>query len=261
MKNSKNTVAIICAHPDDLIACLGFCHLARDIFDIHVIDFTHGERGCGEEKFRSGWTKAKRTAAEEAVCASIGATLHWLDEVDGEAYARPETVTRLAAILKELAPRAVIAHWPVDVHTDHVMTSAATLKALFLADIHPEIWFMDQTHQCKRFVPDVLLDFTSVADKVWNSLRLYECQYSGGGLENRRQALARLNGMRSADYASGVLAEGFMRFVPPRQGERSIFDELPYPGNGIGVVFQGARLVSRQDCRSGGFRENETRHS
>lgn len=102
-------------------------------------------------------------------------------------------MARLAAILKELAPRAVIAHWPVDVHTDHVMTSAATLK------------------------------------------------YSGGGLENRRQALARINGMRSADYASGVLAESFMRFVPPRQGERCIFDELPSPGHTSGVAFQGAR--------------------
>lgn len=241
MEIRKNTVAIICAHPDDLIACLGFCHLAHDIFDIHVIDFTHGERGCGEEKFRSGWTKAKRTAEEQAVCASIGATLHWLDEVDGEAYARPETVARLAAILKELAPRAVIAHWPLDIHGDHVMASAATLKALFLADIHPEIWFMEEAYQSKRFEADVLLDFSPVADKVWESLRFYECQYRDGAMERRRRTLSELYGMRSADYASGILAEGFMRFVPPRQGERCIFDELPSPGHTSGVAFQGAR--------------------
>ena len=237
----KDTVAIICAHPDDLIACLGLCHLARGVFEIHVIDFTHGERGCGEEKFRSGWTKAKRTAEEEAVCASVGATLHWLDEIDGEAYARPETVARMADILREISPRAVIAHWPLDVHTDHVMSAAAALKAVFLAGIHPEIWFMEQTHQSKRFAPDILLDFSAVADKVWASLRLYECQYGGGGLESRRRVLARLNGMRSADYASEVLAESFMRFVPPRQGERSFFEELPFPGGSRGIPLQGAR--------------------
>ena len=41
-------VAIIPAHPDDLISCLGFAHLAKGVFELHVIDFTHGERGCGE---------------------------------------------------------------------------------------------------------------------------------------------------------------------------------------------------------------------
>ena len=238
---NTDTIAIVCAHPDDLIGCLGVCHLARGIFGIHVIDFTHGERGCGQEKFESGWTKAKRTAEEEAVCASIGATLHWLDEIDGEAYARPETVARMAGLLREIQPRAVIAHWPLDVHTDHVMSAAAALKAVFLAGIHPEIWFMEQTHQSKRFAPDVVVDFTSVADKVWESLRLYECQNGSGDMERRRQTLARLNGLRSARYDGTVLAEGFARFVPPRQGDRSIFDEFPHPDGRDGVSLQGAR--------------------
>jgi len=46
-------VVIVPAHPDDLIACLGFAHLARGVFELHVIDYTHGERGCGEEKFKT----------------------------------------------------------------------------------------------------------------------------------------------------------------------------------------------------------------
>ena len=235
------SIAIIPAHPDDLVSCIGLCLRARGRFDVHVIDFTHGERGCGSAGFADGSAKATRTLEEESVCEAVGATLHWLDEIDGEAYARPETVARMADILREISPRAVIAHWPLDVHTDHVMSAAAALKAVFLAGIHPEIWFMEQTHQSKRFAPDILLDFSAVADKVWASLRLYECQYGGGGLESRRRVLARLNGMRSADYASEVLAESFMRFVPPRQGERSFFEELPFPGGSRGIPLQGAR--------------------
>ena len=110
-----------------------------------------------------------------------------------------------------------------------------------LAGIHPEIWFMEQTHQSKRFAPDILLDFSAVADKVWASLRLYECQYGGGGLENRRRMLAELNGLRSAEYGGKVLAEGYVRFTPRRQGERSVFDELPFPGGSQGIPLQGAR--------------------
>ena len=72
---AKDRIVFVPAHPDDMIACLGFAHLARDVFELHVIDYTHGERGCGEEKFNNGWTKAKRTQEEQAVCRSIGARL------------------------------------------------------------------------------------------------------------------------------------------------------------------------------------------
>ena len=36
-------------------------------------------------------SRAVRMAEEQSVCDAVGAKLHWLDEVDGEAYARPET--------------------------------------------------------------------------------------------------------------------------------------------------------------------------
>lgn len=38
------------AHPDDMITCLGVCHLAKDKFELHVVDFTHGERGRGRRQ-------------------------------------------------------------------------------------------------------------------------------------------------------------------------------------------------------------------
>ena len=234
-------IVFVPAHPDDMIACLGFAHLARDKFELHVVDFTHGERGCGDEKFRNGWTKAKRTAEEQAVCDSIGAKLHWLDEVDGEAYARRETCERLGEILKELKPRAVFAHWPVDVHTDHAMAGVAALRAVCLAGLKPEIYFFEETYQSKRFVPDVFVDFSSVYDKVWQSLRLYECQYRDGGMERRRKASADFYGWHSAKYYGGK-CEGFMSFVQPMQDERTVFAELPRPyPKDRGVNLQGAK--------------------
>ena len=239
--SARDRVVIVPAHPDDLIAALGFCHLARDVFEVHVVDLTHGERGCGAEKFKNGWTKAKRTAEEQAVCDSVGAKLHWLDEIDGEAYARKETCEKLAALLKELRPRAVIAHWPVDVHTDHVMAGAAAQRAIFLAGIRPEIYFMEQTYQSKRFVPDILVDITPVYEKVWASLRLYECQYRDGEIERRRKESADFYGLHSGNYY-GAKCEGFMTFVPPLNGAKSIFAELPAASAAnSGVPFQGAK--------------------
>ncbi len=133
-------VVFVGGHPDDFAAQIGLALLMRGTFEVHVVDFTHGERGCGKEKFESGWTKAKRTKEEESVCAAVGAKLHWLDEVDGDAYACRETCAKFAEILKELQPRAIITHWPLDQHLDHVMAFTATMKAIHLAKIEPEIY-------------------------------------------------------------------------------------------------------------------------
>lgn len=237
----KDRIVIVPAHPDDLSACLGFCHLAKGVYDIHVIDFTHGERGLGYVNYTNGVTRAKRTKEEESVCATIGATLHWLDEIDGEAYAGRETCRRLAKLIAELRPRAVIGHWPADIHTDHVMAGAAMLRAVFLSGVKPEVWFFDQSYQAKGMVPDTLLDVTAVRDEISRSLRLYACQNRGGGLERGQDLTRRFRGRQSRNYYKGE-CEAYRAMIPPMQGVRTIFTDLPQPeGAGRGFEFEGAQ--------------------
>lgn len=236
---AKETVVIVPAHPDDLISSIGFCLLAKDKFDVHVVDFTHGERGLGQKAFVDGSCRKIRIAEEEVVCKAVGATLHWLDEVDGEAYACRETCRRLADIIKELKPRAVFAHWPVDIHTDHVMAGAAALRAVFLSGLKPEVYFFDEIYQAKCFVPDCYLDITDVFERKYEILRMYKCQYRDGGIEHRQKACDKVNGMRTAMLSTGC-AESFKALYPPLQGEKSIFSELPRTPRS-GRKFQGAR--------------------
>ena len=233
-------IAIVAAHPDDLVSCIGLCLRARGRFDVHVIDFTHGERGCGSAGFADGSTKATRTLEEESVCEAVGATLHWLDEVDGEAYACRETCERLAAILAELKPRAVFAHWPVDIHGDHSMAGVAALKAVFLAGVSPEIYFFAEAYQSKRFTPDVFLDISDIAERKREIIRLYRCQYKDGGIERNQDATEAVYGMQS--MALGGSAEGYMSFVQPMQGIGcTVFQELAPPKADVHIRFQGAR--------------------
>ena len=224
--SAKDAVVIVPAHPDDLITSIGFCLLARETFDVHVVDLTHGERGLGPEAFEDGSCKRIRMAEEQAVCDAIGAKLHWLDEIDGEACACRETCEKLAAIMKEVKPRAVFAHWPVDIHTDHVMAGAAALRAVFLSGLKPEVYFFDEEYQAKGFVPDRFVDITDVAERKYEILRNYKCQYRDGGIERRKRAGDMVNGMRTAILSLGS-AEGFKALYPPLQGERDVFSELP----------------------------------
>ena len=246
---ARETVVIVPAHPDDLITSIGFCLLAQEKFDIHVVDLTHGERGLGAEAFANGSCKRIRMAEEQSVCDAVGAKLHWLDEVDGEAYACRETCEKLAGILKDLKPRAVFAHWPVDIHTDHVMAGAAALRAVFLSGLKPEVYFFDEEYQAKGFVPDRFVDITDVAERKYGILRNYKCQYRDGGIERRKRAGDMVNGMHTAILSDGS-AEGFKALYPALQGERDIFSELPRTKRSE-RKFQGARPTDTRHPVSG----------
>ncbi len=218
-------VVFVGAHPDDLAGEIGLALLMKDVFEIHVIDFTHGERGCGEEKFKSGWTKATRMKEEERVCAALGATLHWLDEVDGEAYASRTACEKFAAILKEIKPRAIITHWPMDSHLDHVMTYAATMKAVALANIRPEMYYHEQDHQSKGFQPVHWVDISSVEAEKERIIGFYECQNGSTSIARNKRTAANFRGRNM--HLPVAYAEAYAVYPGAPQGTRCIFAEIP----------------------------------
>ena len=147
-------------------------------------------------------------------------------------------------MLKELKPRAVFAHWPIDINADHVMAGAAAMKALSMAGCSPEmeIYFIEQEYQAKRFVPDQFVDITDVLERKCELIRLYKCQYRDGGIERRKCAIAKANGMHSLLLSNGS-AEGFMSFVQPLQGQgKTIFQEMSPSKRSGAWRFQGVRL-------------------
>ena len=124
-KPGRETIVYVAAHPDDLGGSIGTMIRLSEKYDVHVVDYTRGERGLGEKGYRDGTTAKTRMAEEQEVCRRIGVTLHWCDEIDGEAVAGRATVERLASLYRTLKPRALFVHWPVDTHMDHVMSTAA----------------------------------------------------------------------------------------------------------------------------------------
>ena len=177
-------------------------------------------------------------AEEQTVCDAVGATLHWLDEIDREAYTCRETCERLTGVLKSLQPRALFTHWPVDIHTDHVMAGATAQRAIFLTGLEPEVYFFEEEYQTKAFVHDCYLYITDVAERKYEILRLYKCQYRDGSIERRKCASDQVSGMHTAML--GGAAEAFKSLFPALQGERNVFSELPRSPRGA-PKFQGAR--------------------
>lgn len=223
----KETIVFAGAHPDDLVGSAGLAFLLKDRFELHVMDFTKGELGLGMPGLKDGSTAARRVIEEQNACAMIGAEPHFMGEVDGFAYANKEVTARITDLFKELQPRAVITHWPLDRHLDHTMCTASVLKAVSMAGLmstgKTEVYFFEETCQSMNFQPRFYVDITSVWEKKVELIRKYVCQNVDDGMVKHKKADAVFRGSQIiAEYA-----EAFAALRGELPGKKTIFSELP----------------------------------
>jgi len=166
--DAREPVVFIAAHPDDIISSIGTMLLMKDRFQLHVVDYTDG--GINPRLV------PVRRKEEAQVCAALDAKIHYIDERDGDAFASREAVAKLERILRDVRPRAVFAHWPIDVHADHVMSFAALMKAARKVDCPFEMYFFQYTINSKNFPASIFVDITSVAEEKWRIIRMYASQ-------------------------------------------------------------------------------------
>lgn len=176
---ARETVVFVEAHPDDLASHAGTAILLAEKFDVKVVDFTRGENGIDEAAFRDGSCARKRVQEEKNACAFLGTEPVFMDEVNYKgsmAYANERTTRRMSALFADWKPRAVFLHWPLDVHPDHVQSTAAALHALSLAKLSPEIYFHTQPIQTRNFQPAYWVDVARVKEKKTALVNCYACQ-------------------------------------------------------------------------------------
>ncbi|MCQ2389983.1 MAG: PIG-L family deacetylase [Kiritimatiellae bacterium] len=219
---ARENIVLVEAHPDDLPGHMGTALLLAQKFNVHVVDFTHGERGLGEAGYRDGSTAKLRTAEETAVCGEAGFTLHWLDEIDGDSFASRETCNKLAELLKTLKPRAVFCHWPVDTHPDHVMSAATAMKAVRLAKISPEIYFHEQDRQSRSFTPAYYVEIAPVVARKAELVAKYVCQ-QGAAIAKRKDESNIVYG-RNSGLNKAEVFQCFRGTVKPGHGVLDTLD-------------------------------------
>lgn len=221
----RDAVIYVSCHPDDLAGSIGTVIRLSERYDVHVIEFTHGERGLGEAGYLDGSTRRLRTAEDEAVCRAIGVPLHWCEAVDGEAFADRAECERIAAYYRQIKPRAIIVHSLIETHFDHMMSAAAAIKATQLAGIRPEIYFQEQEIQSRGFQPAYWVDVSNLTERKREIISLYACQ-AGPKIAARKIKTSEVNAWRMGGNGRFSHAEVFGVFpgtVPPGKG---IFDEM-----------------------------------
>ena len=221
----RDAVVYVAAHPDDLAGSIGTVMRLSETYDVHVVDFTHGERGLGEARYLDGSCAKMRTVEEEHICREIGAVLHWCSETDGEAFAGRATCEALAALFRKIRPRALIVHWPVDTHNDHMMSAAAAIKAAQMAKIKPEIYYQEQDLQSRMFPAAYFVDVTKYTDRRRELISIYKSQ-NGASIAERKISTSKVNALRIWGNR-GKCAEVFGVFPGTVPLGKGIFDSLP----------------------------------
>lgn len=211
---AKDTVVFVGAHPDDLEACMGLALRMKDDYDFRVVDFTRGEGGCGPEGFRDGTTAVKRMAEERAVCRELGCEPVFLSQTNFQgrlAFADARVTRELEELLWKLRPKAVLAHWPVDSHPDHVQCSAAVQHAISNLGrdrkFKTELYFYEEPPwQTFNYRPTYYVDVTAQEKKALELCRLYACQ-DGEHLAKNKARRLRVRGAEAPRPA--VCAEAY----------------------------------------------------
>ena len=194
---ARDNVVFFGAHPDDFEAGMGLALRMRGDYDVHIVDFTRGEGGCGEQGFRDGSTAEKRMAEEGEVARAFGTEPIFLSQVNFQgryAYANEKVTKEIEDLLLKLRPKAVFTNWPIDTHPDHVQCTAAVQHALHNvkrdSGFSTELYFYEEPPwETLNFRPAYHVDITSEIGEATNLIARYACQ---NGAKIARDKLGRV---------------------------------------------------------------------
>jgi LmbE family N-acetylglucosaminyl deacetylase len=178
------------AHPDDAeLKAAGVAALwAAQGHKVKFVAMTNGDIGHFSQ---AGGPLAQRRYAEIQECARIlGITTDMLDIHDGELEPTLEYRRMVARKIRDWQADIVMGHRPYDYHPDHrytgvLMDDAAVVVVapFFVPDTKPTprnplfFYYSDGFEQPTKFVPTIVVDIDSVADKKWQCVSAMPSQF------------------------------------------------------------------------------------
>jgi LmbE family N-acetylglucosaminyl deacetylase len=131
MNTTRKRAFAVAAHPDDIeFVMAGTLILLRDAgYEIHYMNIANG--CCGSTEHNASDTARIREQEALAAADSISAEFHPSLVNDLEIFYDHQTLVRLAAVMREVAPEIVLTHAPSDYMEDHMNASRLAVTAAF----------------------------------------------------------------------------------------------------------------------------------
>jgi len=121
----------VAAHPDDIEFVMAgtLIQLGEAGYELHYMNIANG--CCGSTVESAKHTAERRAKEALAAADSIGAEFHPSLVNDLEIFYNHETLLRLAAVMREVAPTIVLTHSPIDYMEDHMNACRLAITAAF----------------------------------------------------------------------------------------------------------------------------------
>lgn len=158
----RKKVVVVGGHPDDPECGVGgtVVRLVRAGHDVTLMYFTNGDEGI-EGKSHNEAAAIRRKECLES-CKILGAKPLFVNQVDGESVVSNPEMARFQQLLWAEAPDIVFAHWPVDSHKDHQLSSVLTFQSWMEAPKLFTLYFYEVCfgYQSFLFNPTDYVDIT-----------------------------------------------------------------------------------------------------
>ncbi|MEX0678450.1 MAG: PIG-L family deacetylase [Pirellulales bacterium] len=121
----------VAAHPDDIEFVMAgtLILLGKAGYELHYMTIANG--CCGSTEYSAAHTTEVREREAIAAADSIGAEFHPSLVNDLEIFYDHATLTRLAAVMRDVAPEILLVHSPVDYMEDHTNACRLAVSAAF----------------------------------------------------------------------------------------------------------------------------------
>ncbi|HEY0867908.1 MAG TPA: PIG-L family deacetylase [Fimbriimonas sp.] len=150
---------------------------------IGILHLTPGEKG---HKTLAPAEYAVQKRDEAQACAEVlGARLWALDYGDGELPVNDEVKWKIADVIREAKPKAIITHWKGSMHKDHTAAHECLSDSIFYAALPafpralPPHWvgrvfYGENWEDLRGYVPEVFLEALPEDMEVWErAMRCY----------------------------------------------------------------------------------------
>lgn len=204
----QKTYLAISAHVGDGALTAGplLAEMASRGHRCYLLDLTPGERGhprLTPAEYRKQKLREARIFAEETGITSIV----FDDLTDGFLDVNDDVAARVAEIIRDVRPDAIITHWTKSIHTDHENASQIAQRARFLAGLPggidsdlprhstPRFFFAENWEDQEGFVPDTYVPIDEESFQAWLA-----------GISSHAFARGETYGFRYIDYYSSLMA-------------------------------------------------------
>ncbi|CAN5165640.1 PIG-L family deacetylase [soil metagenome] len=174
----KKKIVVVGGHPDDSeCGCGGTVpKLIQVGHEVSLMYFTNGDEGI-EGKTHEEAAAIRRNECIEA-CKVLGTKPVFVNQIDGESVLGNPQMAEFEKILNSEKPDVVFAHWPIDSHKDHQLSSVLTIQAWMEATRPFSLYFYEVCTGNQTFVfhPTDYVDITNTHSLKLKALACHKSQ-------------------------------------------------------------------------------------